>query len=110
MFLIKVFNSEQYKESIASENIPNPYETIANTGIYGIELQLRDAVSKMMSSREFKKEISTINRLSIKNERLLAIGKYPFIIGGVYLLIDKIFSKDEKPVPKQPPGFPLDGI
>ncbi|MAH99433.1 MAG: hypothetical protein CMA12_08905 [Euryarchaeota archaeon] len=111
MFLIKVFNSEQYKESIASENIPNPYETFANTGIYGIELQLRDAISKMMSSRVFKKEISTINRLSIKNERLLTIGKYPFIIGGVYLLIDKILSRDDDdPAPKQPPGFPHDGI
>ena len=110
IFLIKIFSSKEYAESIASEKISNPYEIIANTGIYGIELQLRDAVSKMMSSRVFKKEISILNRLSIKNERLLAISKYPFIIGGVYLLIDKIFSKDEEPAPKQPPGFPHDDI
>jgi len=110
MFLIKVYSSQGYSEWIEYEEIQNPYEIITNSGIYGLESKLRNTVSKMMSSKIFKKEISTIDRLTIKNERFMSFGKYPVIIGTVYLLIDKILSKgDEEPAPKVPPGFPHDG-
>ena len=110
MFLIKVFSSQEYVEWIAYDDIPSPYEIITNTGIYGFETQLRNSVSKMMSSNVFKKEISTINRLALKNKRIISFGKYPIILGAVYLLIDKILSQNnEEPSLQEPPGFPHDG-
>ena len=110
MFLIKVFSSQEYVEWIAYDDIPSPYEIITNTGIYGFETQLRNSVSKMMSSNVFKKEISIINRLALKNKRIISFGKYPIILGAVYLLIDKILSQNnEEPVLQEPPGFPHDG-
>ena len=64
----------------------------------------------MMSSNVFKKEISTINRLALKNKRIISFGKYPIILGAVYLLIDKILSQNnEEPSLQEPPGFPHDG-
>jgi len=62
-----------------------------------------------MSSNVFKKEISTINRLALKNKRIISFGKYPIILGAAYLFIDKVFSSDESdPDPEMPPGFPHD--
>ena len=58
-------------------------------------------------SKIFKKKISRINRFKMKNKRLLSFGKYPLILGTMYLFIDKFFiAEPEEPTPKVPPDFP----
>ena len=78
-------------------------------GIYGLESKLRSSVTELMSASNFKNEISTVNRLIMKNESLISYSKYPLMLGAAYLLIDKIFSEEDGPTgPKMPPGFPHD--
>ncbi|GIS53608.1 hypothetical protein Ct9H90mP29_06500 [bacterium] len=76
-------------------------------GVYGLESEIRQAVSNVMGSKIFKKDISTLDRIIMKNGRWISLGKYPFIIGAAYLFMDAAFSKDPvEPEPEQPPGFP----
>ncbi len=110
MLSMRVFDSSSFNDWIASDIISSPYKIIDDSGVYGLENKLRISVSKLMSSKTFKKEISTVDRLTIKNERWIAFGKYPIMLGAVYLLIDKVFLQNpEEPAPKEPPGFPHDG-
>jgi hypothetical protein len=44
----------------------------------------------------------------MKNDQWIALGKYPLMLGAVYLLIDKVFLQDTEEPPEQPPGFPHD--
>jgi hypothetical protein len=44
----------------------------------------------------------------MKSKPLLRVGKYPLMLGVVYLLIDKVFLQDTEEPPEQPPGFPHD--
>jgi len=61
----------------------------------------------LWGSKIFKKDISTLDRIIMKNGRWISLGKYPFIIGAAYLFMDAAFSKDPvEPEPEQPPGFP----
>jgi len=39
---------------------------------------------------------------------LLGLGKYPLILGTVYLLIDKVFLQESEEPPQLPPKFPHD--
>ena len=44
----------------------------------------------------------------MKNKPLLKLGKYPLMLGAVYLLIDKVFLQESEEPPTKPPGFPHD--
>ncbi len=81
---------------------------MSGSGVYALESKIRISVSKLMGSKIFKKEISTFDRFVIKNERWMALGKYPIMLSAVYLLVDQILNQEEDPDPPIPPGFPHD--
>ena len=104
---MRIFDPEKYNEWIDTESISRPFTPISESGIYGLEFDLRSAVSDILDSKIFKKKISRINRFKMKNKRLLSFGKYPLILGTMYLFIDKYFiAEPEEPTPKLPPEFP----
>ena len=104
---MRIFDPEKYNEWIDTESISRPFTPISESGIYGLEFDLRSAVSDILDSKIFKKKISRINRFKMKNKRLLSFGKYPLILGTMYLFIDKFFiAEPEEPTPKLPPEFP----
>ena len=107
LFSIRAFETQNYSETLNDVFIEDPYLIMNKNGVYGLESKLRQAVSNVMGSKIFKKDISTIDRLIMKNERWISIGKYPLIIGAAYLFMDAVFSQDpQEPEPEQPPGFP----
>ena len=70
---------------------------------------VRASVTKIMSVKNFKDEISILNRFKMKNETLVEWGKYPIWAGITYLILEKVFAQDTKEaLPKEPPGFPHD--
>ncbi len=107
LFSIRAFETQNYSETLNDVFIEDPYLIMNKNGVYGLESKLRQAVSNVMGSKIFKKDISTIDRLIMKNERWISIGKYPLIVGAAYLFMDAVFSQDpQEPEPEQPPGFP----
>ena len=53
------------------------------------------------------KNLSRSGKLHRWNKRFVKIGKYPFLLGVSYLIIDKIFFDNAEPESKiEPPGFP----
>ena len=107
LFTIRSFKSQNYSEDINDALIEDPYAIMNENGIYGLEKELRQAVTNVMGSKIFKKDISRLDRLMMKNERWISLGKYPLMLGAAYLFIDAAFSQDsEEPEPELPPGFP----
>ena len=105
---IRIYEPENFNQWIDNEVVSNPYSIISKYGVYGLEPDIRASVSKILSDKRFRKQISTVNRLRMKNDRWIALGKYPLMVGAVYLLIDKVFLQDSEEPPEQPPGFPHD--
>ena len=105
---LRIFDSSQFTSWIATDEISGPYEIMSGSGVYALESKIRISVSKLMGSKTFKKEISTFDRFVIKNERWMALGKYPIMLSAVYLLVDQILNQEEDPDPPIPPGFPHD--
>ena len=105
---IRIFEPENFNQWIDNEVVSNPYRIISKTGVYGLEPDLRASVSKILSDKRFKKQISTADRFRMKNDQWIALGKYPLMLGAVYLLIDKVILQDSEEPPEQPPGFPHD--
>ena len=106
---LRVFESVDQETMIKEVNIIGPYVQMNQSGVYGLDKELRSSVSKLMGTNNFKKEISVVDRLIMKNESLISYGKYPLILGAAYLFIDKVFTDDESdPDPEMPPGFPHD--
>ena len=108
VFSIRIFKPENFNQWIDNDVVSNPYSIISKSGVYGLEPDLRASVSKILSDKRFRKQISTMNRFRMKNDRWIALGKYPLMVGAVYLLIDKVFLQDSEEPPEQPPGFPHD--
>ena len=108
VFSIRIFERENFNQWIDNDVVSNPYSIISKFGVYGLEPDLRASVSKILSDKRFRKQISTVNRFRMKNDRWIALGKYPLMVGAVYLLIDKVFLQDSEEPPEQPPGFPHD--
>jgi hypothetical protein len=107
LFTIRSFKSQNYSEDLNDAVIEDPYAIMNENGIYGLEKELRQAVTNVMGSKIFKKDISRLDRLMMKNERWISLGKYPLMLGAAYLFIDAAFSQDsEEPEPELPPGFP----
>jgi len=106
---LRVFESIDHGNLIDEAIIIGPYTQMNESGIYGLEPVLRSGVSKLMGANNFKKDISTVDRLLMKNENLISYGKYPLMLGAAYLFIDKVFTEDaSEPEPEMPPGFPHD--
>ena len=109
LFYIRVFAPLDYNDWIAEDVLSDPYKVLSESGIYGLDPLVRTSVTKVMSSKNFKNEISVLNRFKMKNEVLVEWGKYPIWAGITYLILDKVFAPDSKePLPTQPPGFPHD--
>jgi len=108
VFSIRIFEPENFNQWIDNDIVSNPYNVISKYGVYGLEPEIRASVSKILSDKRFRKQISTVNRFRMKNDRWIALGKYPLMVGAVYLLIDKVFLQDSEEPPQQPPGFPHD--
>ena len=105
---IRIYEPENFNQWIDNEVVSNPYSIISKYGVYGLEPNIRASVSKILSDKRFRKQISTVNRFRMKNDRWITMGKYPLMVGAVYLLIDKVFLQDSEEPPEQPPGFPHD--
>ena len=109
LFYIRVFDSMNYNNWIANDILSDPYKVLSESGIYGLDPLVRTSVTRVMSAKNFKNEISVFNRFKMKNEVLVEWGKYPIWAGITYLILDKVFAPDSKePLPTQPPGFPHD--
>ena len=109
LFYIRVFAPLDYNDWIAEDVLSDPYKVLSESGIYGLDPLVRASVTKVMSAKNFKNEISVLNRFKMKNEVLVEWGKYPIWAGITYLILDKVFAPDSKePLPTQPPGFPHD--
>ena len=109
LFYIRVFDFMNYNNWIANDILSDPYKVLSESGIYGLDPLVRTSVTKVMSAKNFKNEISVLNRFKMKNEVLVEWGKYPIWAGITYLILDKVLAPDSKePLPTQPPGFPHD--
>ena len=97
-----------YNEWIDTESISRPLSSISESGIYSLDPSLRTAVSNILDGKIFRKKISRIDRFKMKSKPLLRLGKYPLMLGAVYLLIDKVFLQESEEPPTKPPGFPHD--
>jgi hypothetical protein len=105
---MRIFDPKKYNEWIDTESISKPFSSISESGIYSLDPSLRAAVSHILDSKIFRKKISRIDRFKMKNKPFLRLGKYPLMVGAVYLLIDKLFLQESEEPAKQPPGFPHD--
>lgn len=104
---LRIFKSNEPGNLIDEVLLIGPYQQMNESGIYGLDPELRSSVSKLMAANNFKKDISTVDRLLMKNESLIAYGKYPLMLGVAYLFIDKLFmGEPDEPEPEMPPGFP----
>ena len=107
LLYIRIFDPLNYSNSINSDILSDPYKILSELGIYGLDPLIRVSVKKMMSAKNFKNEVSVFNRFKMKNEVLMAWGKYPLWAGITYLILDKVFASDSKEtLPTMPPGFP----
>ena len=103
---MRIFDPNNYNELIDTESISKPLASISESGIYSLDPSLRTAVSHILDNKIFRKKISRIDRFKMKSKPLFRLGKYPVMLGAVYLLIDKVFlQKSAEPEP-EPPGFP----
>ena len=103
---MRIFDPKNYNERIDNESIYRPLSLISESGIYSLDPSLRTAVSHILDNKIFKKKISRIDRFKMKSKPLLRWGKYPLMLGVVYLLIDKLFLQESEGAPTEPPGFP----
>ena len=103
---MRIFDPKNYNEWIDTESISRPLSSISESGIYSLDPSLRTAVSHILDSKIFRNKISRINRFKMKSKPLFRLGKYPLMLGAVYLLIDKVFLQKSEEPPTEPPGFP----
>ena len=105
---MRIFDPKNYNEWIDTESISNPLSSISESGIYSLDPSLRTAVSNILDGKIFRNKISRIDRFKMKSKPLLRLGKYPLMLGAVYLFIDKVFLQESEEPPLLPPGFPHD--
>ncbi len=102
---MRIFDPKNYNEWIDAESISRPLPSISESGIYSLDPSLRTAVSHILDNKIFRKKISRIDRFKMKSKPLLRLGKYPLMVGAVYLLIDKLFLQESEEPPTQPPDW-----
>tara|TARA_B100001996_G_C18637253_1_gene584174 strand:+ start:406 stop:1569 length:1164 start_codon:yes stop_codon:yes gene_type:complete len=105
---MRIFEPNNYNEWIVTESISRPLALISESGISSLASPIGIAVAHILENKIFSKKISRIDRFKMKTKPLLKLGKYPFVLGAVYLLIDKVFLQESEEPPTLPPGFPHD--
>ena len=105
---MRIFEPNNYNEWIVTESISRPLALISESGISSLVSPIGIAVAHILENKIFSKKISRIDRFKMKTKPLLKLGKYPFVLGAVYLLIDKVFLQESEEPPTLPPGFPHD--
>ena len=105
---MRIFEPNNYNEWIITESISRPLALISESGISSLASPIGIAVAHILENKIFSKKISRIDRFKMKTKPLLKLGKYPFVLGAVYLLIDKVFLQESEEPPTLPPGFPHD--
>ena len=107
--LIRLLNPKNSKDIIDTYSISNPLVYIAESGVYGLDLEIRKAIDYIFYKKLLYKNFSRSGKIHRWNKRLVKIGKYPFLLGISYLFIDKIFfDNPEQQSIIEPPGFPHD--
>jgi len=107
--IIRLFNPKNSKDIIETYSISNPLVYITESGVYSLDLEIRKAMDYIFYQKLLYKNLSRSGKLHRWNKRFVKIGKYPFLLGVSYLIIDKIFFDNAEPESKiEPPGFPHD--
>lgn len=105
--IIRLFNPKNSKDIIETYSISNPLVHITEFGVYSLDLEIRKAMDYIFYQKFLYKDLSRSGKLHRWNKQFVKIGRYPFLLGVSYLIIDKIFF--DNPEPKsmiEPPGFP----
>jgi len=105
---MRLFDPNNYNEWIDTESISKPLGLISESGIYSLVHPLHIAIAHILDNKIFIKKISRIDRYKMKSKPLLRWGKYPLVLGAVYLFIDKVFLQGSEEPPPLPPEFPHD--
>ena len=104
---IRLINSKNSNDLIANYIITNPLVYITESGVYGLDFEIRKAIDNIFYKTVLYKNLSSSAKINRWNKRIIKISKYPFLLGVSYLFIDKIFfDNPEKDLPIKPPGFP----
>ena len=105
--LIRLFKPKSSKDIIETYSISNPLVYITESGVYGLDLEIRKAIDYIFYQKLLYKNLSRSGKLHRWNKRFVKVGKYPFLLGISYLFIDKIFfDNPEQEQIIEPPGFP----
>ena len=105
--LIRLFKPKNSKDIIETYSISNPLVYITESGVYGLDLEIRKAIDYIFYQKLLYKNLSRSGKLHRWNKRFVKVGKYPFLLGISYLFIDKIFfDNPEQEQIIEPPGFP----
>jgi len=106
---IRLFKPKNSKNIIETYSISNPLVYITESGVYGLDFEIRKAIDYIFYQKLLYKNISRSGKIHRWNKRFVKVGKYPFLLGISYLFIDKIFfDNPEQESIIKPPGFPHD--
>ena len=106
---LKLYKLNQIDGFLDSYSILKPLVYISESGIYGLDFEIRKAIDAIFYKKNLYRDLSRSGKINRRKKQIVKMGKYPAIIGATYLLIDKLFfaNKDKQPS-ELPPGFPHD--
>ena len=106
---LKLYKLDQIDEFLDSYSISKPLVYISESGIYGLDFEIRKAIDAIFYKKNLYRDLSRSGKINRRKKQIVQIGKYPAIIGVTYLLIDKLFFANKDTQPSElPPGFPHD--
>ena len=106
---LKLYKLNQIDGFLDSYSISKPLVYISESGIYGLDFEIRKAIDAIFYKKNLYRDLSRSGKINRRKKQIVQIGKYPAIIGVTYLLIDKLFFANKDTQPSElPPGFPHD--
>ncbi len=106
---LKLYKLNQTDGFLDSYSISKPLVYISESGIYGLDFEIRKAIDAIFYKKNLYRDLSRSGKINRRKKQIVKIGKYPAIIGVTYLLIDKLFFANKDTQPSElPPGFPHD--
>ena len=106
---LKLYKLNQIDGFLDSYSISKPLVYISESGIYGLDFEIRKAIDAIFYKKNLYRDLSRSGKIYRRKKQIVKIGKYPAIIGVTYLLIDKLFFANKDTQPSElPPGFPHD--
>ena len=106
---LKLYKLNQIDGFLDSYSISKPLVYISESGIYGLDFEIRKAIDAIFYKKNLYRDLSRSGKINRRKKQIVKIGKYPAIIGVTYLLIDKLFFANKDTQPSElPPGFPHD--